>query len=165
MSAANPGRGSAISGRTVLLRADFTNGVTEELGRMAATFAARGARVAVLAGYGAPQGEANTAFSLAQFRPLLEHLCGRPVTFISDCVGADAEAGLGLVPFGEVALMENLRFHPDERRNNRTFAMRLSALGDYFAISGAVPPDPVGWLTALAAMLPTPTLASHLMEE
>jgi phosphoglycerate kinase len=146
----------AMAGKTVLLRADLSNGVTHELGHMAASFAAAGARVAVIAGYGAPEGDINAALSLARFRGPLERISGRPVTFIPESVGPDAEAELNRVPFGEIALMENLRFHPDERRNTRTFAIRLSALGDYFAISGFVPPNPIGWLTALAAILPAP---------
>jgi phosphoglycerate kinase len=146
----------ALSGKTVLLRADLSQGVTAELGRAAGKLTAEGARVAVIAGFGAPGGDVNPALSLEQFRPPLQAACGRPVTFIPECVGPVAEANLAKVDFGDVALMENLRFHPDERRDSRSFAMRLSVLGDFFAISGQMPADPIGWLTALAVLLPAP---------
>lgn len=147
---------ASLADKTVLVRANLSDGVTPELGRMVAAYAARGARVAVIAGYGAPGGDANAALSLLQFRAPLEAACGLPVTFVRDSVGPEAEAALDRIACGEVALMENLRFHPDERRDTRGFAYRLSVLGDYFAISGAVPPSPMGWLTALATLLPAP---------
>ena len=156
MTSAGSSSRALITGRTVLLRADLTNGVTDDLARTIGSFAAQGARTAVIAGFGAPGGDVNATLSLASFRGPLELACGRPVTFIPHSVGPEAEAELAGVAFGEVALMENLRFHPDERRNTRTFAIRLSALGDYFAVCGFVPPNPIGWLVALAAMLPAP---------
>ena len=161
MNVAIPKPRGALSSKTVLLRADLSSGVTAELGRAAAGFVANGARVAIIAGYGRPGGDINSALSLAQFLEPLEQACGRAVTFIPDSVGPLAEAALDRVPYGEVALLENLRFHADERRDSRSFAIRLSVLGDYFAISGTVPPDPIGWLSALAAILPAPYGALH----
>jgi len=152
---------TALDGKTVLLRADLSLGVTADLARKTRDYASWGARVAVIAGYGAPGGEIDPALSLAQFREPLEQASSVPVTFIGDCVGPVAEAALDAVPFGQAALLENLRFHPDKRRDSRTFAIRLSVLGDYFAISGTVPPHPIGWLTALASILPAPYGAMH----
>ncbi len=76
------------------------------------------------------------------------------MTFVPECVGAVAEAALGRVPFGEAALMENLRFHADGRRGNRAFALRLSALGDGFIVTGPVASPPAPWIPALAELLP-----------
>lgn len=148
-----------LAGKTVLLRANFDGGVTRELGDAIASLAARGSRVAVIVGFGQPQGEANPIFSLAAFRQPLEQVSRTRVTFVPDCVGSTAEAGLDRVPFGEAALLENLRFYADEHRDSRAFAFRLSALGDFFAISGVVPSRPVGWLTELAKLLPAPDAA------
>ena len=153
---ASPAPASHLDGKTVLVRADFSDGVSRELGRVVAGLAKAGARVAVIAGFGAPSGDINPALSLLRFRTPLEAKARVPVTFIPDCVGPVAEAGLHGVPYGEAALMENLRFHPDLRRNTRNFAIRLSALADYFVTSGPVPEKPVGWLTALASILPPP---------
>ncbi|MDP3897727.1 MAG: phosphoglycerate kinase [Mesorhizobium sp.] len=147
---------TGMTGKTVLVRADFAEGVSRELARLVAALAKAGARVAIIAGFGAPSGDINPALSLLRFRTPLEAASRVKVTFVRDCVGPVAEAGLNAVPFGEAALMENLRFHPDSRRDSRNFAIRLSVLGDYFAVTGPVSKTPVGWLSALGAMLPAP---------
>lgn len=146
----------ALAGKTVLLRANLEQGVTQELGDAVAALAARHARVAVIAGFGEPRGDINPTLSLIRFRQPLEAISRTPVSFITDCVGPVAEAGLERVPFGEAALLENLRFYATGHRDSRGFALRLSVLGDFFAVSGAVPGRPVGWLTELARILPSP---------
>ncbi|MFZ1681047.1 MAG: phosphoglycerate kinase [Rhizobiaceae bacterium] len=148
-----------LSGKTVLFRADLSDGVTDEIARPIAAFARAGARVAVVSGFGDPAGDINPALSLRRFAEPLEQATGVRTTFVSDSVGAVAEAGLDRVPFGEVALLENVRFHPEAHRFSRNFAVRLSVLGDFFAIGGSLPPVPAGWIRELAAILPAPTLA------
>jgi phosphoglycerate kinase len=153
LSAASHG---AISRTTVLVRADFTHGVSREIGKVVAQLTREGARVAVISGFGAPGGDVNPVLSLRRFALPLERMAGTPVTFIPECVGPIAEAGLHRIAFGEAALLENLRFHSDARRDSSNFALRLSALADCFLITGPVPRRPVGWLTALTAILPAP---------
>lgn len=150
------GFGSEMTGKTVLVRADLSDGIQPGLARAAKRFALAGARVVVVAGIGAPQGEFHPALSLKGFREPLEQATGVAVTFIKDCVGAVAEAGLAGVRFGEIALLENLRFHNDARRNSRVFAVRLSVPGDYFVVTGRLSEPPANWLSALQALLPTP---------
>jgi phosphoglycerate kinase len=145
-----------ISGRTALVRADFTHGVSREIGKVVAQLTREGARVAVISGFVAPGGDVNPVLSLRRFALPLERMAGTPVTFIPECVGPIAEAGLHRIAFGEAALLENLRFHSDARRDSSNFALRLSALADCFLITGPVPRRPVGWLTALTAILPAP---------
>ena len=147
-----------MTGKTVLIRADLSEGIQPGLAQAARRFALAGARVAVIAGIGAPRGEFNPALSLKGFREPLEQATGIAVTFIKDCVGAVAETGLAGVRFGEIALLENLRFHNDARRNSRTFAVRLSVLGDYFVVTGRLSEPPASWLTALQALLSTPDI-------
>ncbi len=72
----------------------------------------------------------------------------------------ERKASLAQVPFGEIALMENLRFHSDERRREQVFAMRLSVLGDYFIDAGDPPLNAEGWQAALKKILPEPDLSA-----
>ncbi|TCD13389.1 phosphoglycerate kinase [Oricola cellulosilytica] len=145
-----------LDGKTVIVRADLVGGLTPEFGRYLAGLATSGARVAVLAGYGSPQGDFNAALSLRRFVKPLKEASGVPVRFVAECVGGGAEAGLADTPFGTIALLENVRFHPDERRLSRAFAIRLSALGDYFSAPGELPEPAAAWIGELAAMLPAP---------
>jgi phosphoglycerate kinase len=119
--------------------------------------AARGARIAIIAGYDNPGGDVNPTLSLRHLVAPLQELTGLPVHFVGDCVGPVAEAGLAATPAGSIALMENLRFHPEAQRRSRTFAIRLSALGDYFAVPGGMPESASVWIRELAKLLPEPT--------
>ena len=160
MSAA-PSIVPSLAGRTVLFRADLSAGIGPAIGGAIADLTAAGARVAVVSGFGDPVGDKNPALSLKPFVAPLAPATGRRVTFVADCVGAVAEAGLDAVPFGEVALLENVRFHPEARRDSRHFAMRLSVLGDFFTVGGALPDRPIGWIRALAELLPAPPLPTR----
>lgn len=150
----------SLAGRTILVRADLENGLTDDIGPAIADLAKTGARIAVIAGYGNPQGDINPAYSLRRFVKPLEEATGKTVLFVSGSVGLQAEAGLYKTPEGSLVLLENLRFHPDERRNSRSFAMRLSVLGDYFTVTGRLPNRPLGWIAELAAILPSPANAT-----
>jgi phosphoglycerate kinase len=92
----------------------------------------KGAKVIVLSHFGRPKGKPDPAFSL---RPLVEPLSralGKPVAFANDCVGPEAERVVGGLKPGDVALLENLRFHPEEEANDIGFARKLAALGDLY---------------------------------
>lgn len=147
---------AALDGKTVLVRIDPETGINGATGQQLVSLARQGARVAVVGGYGNPQGEVNPALSLRRFLDALEQATGMPVLFVPECVGAGAEAGLARAPFGAIVLMENLRFHPDQHRQSRAFAMRLSALGDYFTVPGGIPATDPGWIRALTELLPSP---------
>ncbi|CAI8055253.1 Phosphoglycerate kinase [Geodia barretti] len=88
--------------------------------------AERGARVIVASHFGRPKGKPVAAMSLSPLAEPLSHaLGGLPVHFVSDCIG-DA-----LAP-GDVALLENLRFHPGEEANDPAFADALARLADLY---------------------------------
>jgi phosphoglycerate kinase len=129
-------------GKRVLLRADLNvplkdGQVTDatRIERLAPTIrslAERGARVVVMSHFGRPKGKRDAALSL---RPLVEPLSraiGRPVAFAEDCVGPAAERVVTALAPGEVALLENLRFHKEEEANDPGFARQLAALGDLY---------------------------------
>jgi phosphoglycerate kinase len=161
MMNANIGELAGVAGQTVLVRASFDEGIAPEFAPRVRELADQGARVAIIAGLGNPAGDVNPALSLGRFSGPLSQVTGRPVTFIPESVGIGAEASLAQVPFGEIALLENLRFHPDESRQARVFAVRLSVLGDFYIDAGNVPAKGNGWQSALRLLLPEPCISEN----
>jgi phosphoglycerate kinase len=81
---------------------------------------------------GRPKGKPNPSYSLAPVRETLESLLGLPVRFAPDCVGAETEQASRQLSAGEVLLLENLRFHPEEEKNDPAFAAQLARLADAY---------------------------------
>lgn len=146
-----------LQDRTVLVRCDLSKGLDADFAAGLCDLVGLGARVAVIAGYDNPGGDVNPTLSLRHLVQPLEQLTGLPVHFVGDCVGPVAESGLTATPAGAIALLENLRFHPAAQRRSRTFAIRLSAMGDYFAVPGGMPESASVWIRELAKLLPEPT--------
>jgi len=92
-----------------------------------------GASAVILASHlGRPKGKPNAEMSL---RPIAVHtgeLLGRDVAFADDCVGAAATDAVNALPRGGVLLLENLRFHPEEEKNDAAFAQQLASLADVY---------------------------------
>lgn len=80
---------------------------------------------------GRPKG-VQEEFSLKHIIKELEHKIGVQVQFVNDCVGPEAEAAVASLKPGEVLLVENLRFHPEEEKGDEDFAQKLSQLGDIY---------------------------------
>lgn len=91
-----------------------------------------GARVIVMSHLGRPEGKPNPAFSLRPLVPALSERLGVPVAFADDCVGEVARRAAVALRDGQVLLLENLRFHPEEERNDPAFAKQLAELGDLY---------------------------------
>lgn len=131
-----------VTGRIVLVRGDLNVPVRDGLvtdstriDRLAPTLtelAAKGAIVVVMSHFGRPTGGPDTANSLRQVIPALERALGRPVTFATDCIGPRAKVAIGRARSGDVVLLENLRFHAGEEKNDRKFAAALAELGDIY---------------------------------
>jgi phosphoglycerate kinase len=129
-------------GKRVLLRADLNVpmkdgkvGDATRIERLAPTIrelADRGARVVVMSHFGRPKGKPEAAYSLKPLVAPLAEAIGRPVAFAEDCVGPAAERAVAALKPGDVALLENLRFHAEEEKNDPAFATRLAALGDLY---------------------------------
>ena len=81
---------------------------------------------------GRPKGKPNPAMSLRPVATHLEGLLGVPVQFASDCVGEDATAKAAALKAGEVLLLENLRYHPEEEAGDEGFSRKLAALGNVY---------------------------------
>jgi phosphoglycerate kinase len=131
-----------VAGRIVLIRADLNvpvkNGAVSDatrLERFAPTvrdLARKGARIAILAHFGRPNGRPDPAFTLRPVADRLAAILAMPVAFAEDCVGAPAERVVSTLADGEVAVLENLRFHAEEEANDADFAGALARLGDLY---------------------------------
>jgi phosphoglycerate kinase len=93
---------------------------------------AHGARTIVLSHLGRPDGKPDPRFSLRPVAQALSDRLDMAVRFAADCVGKEAQIAADALRDGDVLLLENVRFHPEEERNDPDFAKRLAALGDLF---------------------------------
>ncbi|MBW1774497.1 MAG: phosphoglycerate kinase [Deltaproteobacteria bacterium] len=92
----------------------------------------QGARLILASHLGRPKGERIPAMSLDPVRRALEDLLGTPVKMAQDCVGPEVEAMADALKPGEVLLLENLRFHEEEQKNDPDFAKALARLADVY---------------------------------
>jgi phosphoglycerate kinase len=131
-----------VRGKRVLLRADLNVPVkdgkvtdatrVERLTPTIRELAEKGARVIVMSHFGRPENGPDPKLSL---KPLVEPLAkavGQPVAFAEDCIGAKAQSVVDRLKDGEIALLENTRFHPEEEKNDPAFVKALAALGDIY---------------------------------
>ncbi|WP_415963792.1 triose-phosphate isomerase, partial [Acidaminococcus fermentans] len=96
----------------------------------------QGAAVILMAHLGRPKGKVNPKFTLKPVAEALSQLIHRPVQFCPDCVGKDAQDAAAQLRNGDILLLENLRFHPEEEKNDPHFAQELAALGDVYVNDG-----------------------------
>jgi phosphoglycerate kinase len=131
-----------VRGKRVLVRADLNVPVKDgkvsdatRIERLAPTIMAlldKGAAVVVMSHFGRPKGP-DPKLSLRLVLPALrQSLGGRDIAFAEDCVGEKAERVVGGLRPGQVVLLENLRFHPEEEKNSHEFAKALAELGDIY---------------------------------
>jgi len=132
-----------VNGKRVLVRGDLNVPMqageisdATRIERLAPTIkelADKGAMVIVMSHFGRPKGKRGEAMSLRPLaEPLGAALGGRAVAFAEDCIGPAAEAVVAALKPGEIALLENLRFHPGEEANDPDFARALASLGDFY---------------------------------
>ena len=130
-----------VAGKRVLVRADLNVPIAD--GRVTdatrlfaaqatlATLADRGARVLVLSHFGRPK-PGDRSLSLAAIAPALREVMGRPVSFVDECVGPEAEAAVAAMAPGDIMVLENARFHAGEEANDPAFVAALARLGDFY---------------------------------
>jgi phosphoglycerate kinase len=131
-----------VRGQRVFVRADLNvplqGGRVADATRIEASLPtlrkllAGGARVIVASHLGRPKGQRDPAFSLRPVAARLANLLGRGVAFADDCVGPVARDAVAELRDGELLLLENLRFHPGEEKNDPAFARALAELCDVY---------------------------------
>jgi phosphoglycerate kinase len=131
-----------VAGRKVLMRVDFNvplkEGVVKDDLRIRASLPSiykivnSGGKLILMSHLGRPDGQVVAKMSLKPVAVALEKLSGHKVYFAGDCIGPEAEQGAAALKNGEILLLENLRFHPEEEENNPDFAQKLAYLGDVY---------------------------------
>ena len=131
-----------VHGKRVLVREDLNvplaDGRILDYGRIDAAVPTlrllheRGAKSIVLSHLGRPGGAPDPRYSLRPVAPALAGRLGLPVAFAGDCVGDVARAAVEKMNDGDVLLLENVRFHPGEERDDAAFARQLAQLGDFY---------------------------------
>lgn len=129
-----------LRGKRVFIRVDFNvplkDGVVTDDTRIRETLPTlklaieKGGRLVLASHLGRPKGGPDPKYSLKPAAKKLEELLGKPVAFAADCVGPEAESKSKALKDGEVLVLENVRFHPEEEKNGEQFSKHLAALCD-----------------------------------
>lgn len=136
-----------VAGKKVLVRVDF-NVPFDDAGNISDDTRVRAsldtikyllennAAVILMAHLGRPKGEVNLKYSLAPVAKHLSELLNQEVFFAADCIGPEAKAAAKALKAGQVLLLENLRFHKEEEKNNMEFAEELASLAELYINDG-----------------------------
>jgi phosphoglycerate kinase len=131
-----------VAGKRVLVRVDFN--VPMEAGRIVddsriraaiptiKDLAERSARVILMTHLGRPDGQVDEAYRTTPLAARLSELLGRQVRHLDNCMGPTVEAAVKAMQDGDIVMLENIRFHPGETKNDPVFAKQLADLGDLY---------------------------------
>ena len=136
-------RDADLTGKRVLIRVDFNvplkEGVVKDDTRIRAALptieyilSQKGASLVVMSHFGRPKGKKNPEFSMAPIGKRFAELLGKPVKVAPDVIGPEVEKEVKSLKAGEVLLLENVRFYPDEEANNPDYAKALASYGDVY---------------------------------
>jgi phosphoglycerate kinase len=135
-----------LQDKRVLMRADYN--VPVENGRISSDFRItcsvptiqalleKNVKLVICSHLGRPDGKPDPACSLAPVAKRLSEVLGQEVKFVSDCVGPEVEKAVSELQPGQILLLENLRFHPEEEKNDDGFAAELAKSGEVFVQDG-----------------------------
>ncbi|MBI5076612.1 MAG: phosphoglycerate kinase [Nitrospirae bacterium] len=132
-----------LKGKRVFIRADFNVPLDDNLritddSRIRSTLATinyaidEGARVILASHLGRPKGKPDPRYSLAPVAKRLQRLLDKDVVFASDCIGSQVDNIVSKMKDGDVVLLENLRYHAEEEKNDEDFSKKLASLADFF---------------------------------
>ena len=137
-----------VDGKTVLLRADLNVPIGETQGtpidmidqRLRATIPtinyllSKGCKIVLCSHLGRPGGMVNPKFSMKPIAARLSVLIDKPIECLAACVGPEVQNTVAAMDSGELVMLENLRFHPEEEMNDPGFATELARLADVFVL-------------------------------
>lgn len=131
-----------VQGKRVLMRVDFNvpmqDGVITDDKRIRAALPSirhlldQGGKVILMSHFGRPKGAVNDTMRLNPIAERLGELLSQPVRKVDDCIGPEVESAVAALREGEVLVLENVRFYPEEEKNDPEFAKKLASLGDIF---------------------------------
>lgn len=132
-----------VNGKRVLVRVDFNVPMDEQCRitddtRIKAALSTikylseHKAKVILASHLGRPKGKVNSKYSLAPVAKRLSELIGKNVTMARDCIGEPAEEAVAAMKPGDIVLLENVRFHAEEEKNDREFARKLASLAEIY---------------------------------
>jgi phosphoglycerate kinase len=135
-----------LRGRRVFVRVDYNVPMEEKDGQMLINditriketlptlelLIAQGARIILAAHLGRPKGQRDPSMSLRPVAAKLADLLGRPVAFVDDCIGEKVEKTAGALQDGDVLLLENVRYYPEEEANDPAFAEKLAKMAEAY---------------------------------
>ncbi|MBM2831709.1 MAG: phosphoglycerate kinase [Dehalococcoidia bacterium] len=133
-----------VRGKRVLVRVDFNVPLDKERGAVTDDTRIKeslptirylmdnGARVVLMSHLGRPDGKVVGSLRMGGVAKRLSELLGKPVRTVADCIGPEVEKAVGQLQAGEVVLLENIRFHAEEEKNDAAFSQALARLGDVF---------------------------------
>lgn len=131
-----------VANKRVLVRVDFNVPMrdgkitdTTRIDRAMQTLdelSSKGAKVIILSHFGRPKGEVNSDLSLSPIADALGEISGKPVAFAKDCIGEESRPIIDAAPWGSFIVLENVRFHAGEEKNQSEFAAALAENGDIF---------------------------------
>ncbi len=131
-----------LSGKRVLVRVDYNvplkNGAVADATRIEASLPTlkyiidQGGSLVLMSHLGRPKGTPDPAYSLKPVAEKLSAMIGRPVGFVADCVGEQVREAAGNLRSGEILMLENVRFHEGETKNNTEFARELARVADVY---------------------------------
>ncbi|HSD55632.1 MAG TPA: phosphoglycerate kinase [Candidatus Saccharimonadales bacterium] len=136
-----------LQGKRVLVRADYNVPIGDD-GRITDDYRVQqsvktiralqeqNAKIIICSHLGRPEGEVNKKFSLKPVADRLSELLTQKVQFVDDCIGEVPQKAVEGLKAGDVLLLENLRFHPEEEKNDDDFAAELAKLGEVFVQDG-----------------------------
>ncbi len=164
-----------LAGKRVLVRVDFNvpleNGQITDNTRIVAALptiehiVGKGGKAILMSHLGRPKGERNMKYSLQPVAEELARLLNMPVSFASDCVGSEAETAVDFLSGGSVLLLENVRFHPGEEKNDATLAQSMARLGEVYVNDAFGTAHRAHASTAGVAAYVKPAVAGFLMQK
>ena len=131
-----------LQGKTVIVRMDYNvpldGSIVKDDTRIKESIPTlkyligQGTKIIIMSHLGRPKGEINDDLRLNPVADRLSELIGKPIVKVDDCVGEDVDQAIAALGFGNILMLENTRFHKEEKKNNEEFAKKLASYADIY---------------------------------